>query len=162
MSSIMSFDNVKWQIGFCGIWCGSCMGGNGAVMELTRRYESIIMKSREALEKWAPKDLDFEGFVKSLASIQKMSSCPGCRKGGGSPTCKIRICALGKGFTDCSQCSNIPACGNFENLQRSNPHIKEQLLKLKNGNSGAVIEHWILELKSKWPHCVRLCRSTDS
>jgi hypothetical protein len=32
------FENVKSQIGFCGIWCGSCLGGNGAVLELTRKY----------------------------------------------------------------------------------------------------------------------------
>ena len=32
-------ENVKDQIGYCGIWCGSCIVGNGALRELTRKYE---------------------------------------------------------------------------------------------------------------------------
>jgi hypothetical protein len=52
-----AFENVKDQIGFCGIWCGSCPSGSGAIMELTRIYEETVKKSK--LEKRAPKDLDF-------------------------------------------------------------------------------------------------------
>ena len=37
-----AFENVQGQIGFCGIWCGSCVVGNGTLKELTKRYEEII------------------------------------------------------------------------------------------------------------------------
>ena len=40
------FDNVENQIGFCGIWCGSCPAGNGSVVEPTRKYEEIVKKNR--------------------------------------------------------------------------------------------------------------------
>jgi hypothetical protein len=36
------FENVRDQIGFCGIWCGSCAVGNGALRELTKRYEDVV------------------------------------------------------------------------------------------------------------------------
>jgi len=39
-----SFKNVKNQIGFCGIWCGSCAAGNGAIVELARRFDEIVKK----------------------------------------------------------------------------------------------------------------------
>ena len=39
---VESFEDVKGQIGCCGIWCGSCVVGNGALRELTRRYEEIV------------------------------------------------------------------------------------------------------------------------
>jgi len=153
--NIKPFENVKDQIGFCGIWCGSCSGGNGVTMELTERYEEFVKKCN--LEKWAPKDFDFKEFMKGLASIQKMPSCPGCLKGGGDPTCKIRICALKKNISDCSQCDQLMECENFETLEKHYPNIKKDLIKNKNANRQKLIEKWTTELKSKWPHCILLC-----
>ena len=57
-----AFQNVKDQIGFCGIWCGSCVAGNGAVVELTRRFEEVVRKYN--LEKWA-RALDWLGADRS-------------------------------------------------------------------------------------------------
>jgi len=75
-----AFRNVENQIGYCGIWCGSCPGGNGVSMEFTKKYEDFVKKSQ--LEKWAPKTFDFSEFMKGLAAIQTMPSCTGCLKGG--------------------------------------------------------------------------------
>jgi hypothetical protein len=36
-----AFLNVKHQIGFCGIWCGSCVVGNGALRELAGGLEQV-------------------------------------------------------------------------------------------------------------------------
>lgn len=153
------FENVKNQVGFCGIWCGSCLGGNGAILELTKRYEEITKRSKAALEKWAPKEFNFNEFMKGLACIQAMPLCPGCRKGGGNSSCKIRICALNKGVTDCSQCDQLKECTNFEELEKSSPKIKEGLTEIKNKGQKALVEKWMDELKTKWPHCVLLCAS---
>jgi thiol-disulfide isomerase/thioredoxin len=84
------FENVKNQIGFCGIWCGSCRGGNGTVIELAKMFKGLIQ--RDAVERYAPK-FDFDEFMKGLSSMSAIYSCPGCQKGGGIPDCKIRICA---------------------------------------------------------------------
>jgi hypothetical protein len=151
------FENVKNQIGFCGIWCGSCSGGNGSIIELTRRYEETVKENN--LEKWAPKGFDSKEFMKGLALIQTTSSCPGCRKGGGNPSCRIRICALKKNLDDCSQCDGLIACRDFEELERSIPKIKEDLMKIRNMNRKEVIEKWMVELLKKWPHCVLFCSS---
>jgi len=154
------FENVKSQICFCGIWCGSCMGGNGAILELTRKYEQIIKRSKPALEKYAPKEFNFNEFMKGLSCIQAMPMCPGCRKGGGNPTCKIRICALEKSMTDCSQCDELIECKNFEELEKSHPTIKKGLMEIKSHDQTELIEKWMGELKNKWPHCILLCTST--
>ncbi|NWG10261.1 hypothetical protein HXY33_00685 [Candidatus Bathyarchaeota archaeon] len=45
------FENIKNQIGYCGIWCGSCLGGNGATQELTRKYAQVTQHGQSALEK---------------------------------------------------------------------------------------------------------------
>ncbi|MDH5787921.1 MAG: DUF3795 domain-containing protein [Candidatus Bathyarchaeota archaeon] len=89
----------------------------------------------------------------------KNVSMPGCQKGGGPPTCKIRICALSKGIMDCSQCDQLIECRNFEELEKTHPKIKEGLAEIKTGSRPALIEKWVGELKNKWPHCVMLCTS---
>jgi len=154
-----AFENVRDQIGFCGIWCGSCPAGNGVIMELTRKYEETVKKNN--LEKCAPKEFDYKEFAKGLASIQAMSSCPGCMKGGGSSKCKIRICALGKGFSDCSSCDQLIICRNFEELEKSHPSIKVDLSGIKNENRKELVRKWFEGLREKWPYCVLFCSSTD-
>jgi hypothetical protein len=155
----LSFENVKNQVGFCGIWCGSCMGGNGAVQELTRKYEQVVKRSQPALEKYAPKEFNFKELMKELAYAQAMPQCPGCRKGGGNPNCKVRICALGRGVTCCSECEQLLTCKNFEELEKDNPKIKEGLIEIKNKGQAVLMEKWMGELKAKWPHCLLLCES---
>ncbi len=156
------FENVKNQIGFCGIWCGSCLGGNGAVLELTRKYEQIIKRSQHALEKWAPKEFNFNEFMKGLAYIQAMPLCPGCKKGGGDPTCTIRSCASKKDLTNCGQCDGLAECKSYESLEQGNPRIKDELRKIKNIDQKDVIEKWLSKLKTKWPHCTLLCNSEST
>jgi hypothetical protein len=152
------FENVKNQIGFCGIWCGSCGAGNGAIQELARRFEETAKKCQ--LEKWVPKEFDFKEFMKGLACTQAVSTCPGCQEGGGPSNCKIRICALAKGMTDCRRCDQLIECKNFEQLERTHPKIKVGLMEIRGKDRPELIEKWMDELKTRWPHCILLCKST--
>jgi hypothetical protein len=154
-----TFGNVKGQIGFCGIWCGSCPAGNGAIQELAKRFEEIVKNCE--LEKWVPKEFNFKEFMKGLDCTQATPSCPGCKKGGGPPTCEVRICALEKGIADCSQCNQLTECRNFEQLEKSYPKIKEGLVEIKNKGQIELLEKWMDELKNKWPHCILLCKATE-
>jgi len=155
---VEAFENVRDQVGFCGIWCGSCAAGNGAIVELARRFDKIV-KDYE-LEKWGPKDFDFNEFMKGLTSIQAMGLCPGCRKGGGPPTCSVKICASKKGIADCSQCNQLTECKQFEWLEKNHPTIKEDLKKNKNKSRKELINKWTSEIETKWPHCILLCTPT--
>jgi hypothetical protein len=151
------FEDVKNQIGFCGIWCGSCAAGNGAIHELARRFEELV--NNYELEKCVPKEFNFKEFMKGLACTQATPLCPGCQKGGGPSTCKIRICALGKGILDCGECDELIECKNFEQLEKTHPKIKQDLMETRGKNRPELIERWMGELKNKWPHCILLCMS---
>ncbi len=52
------FENVKNQIGYCGIWCGSCVAGNGTLAELAGRMKTTT--EAYGLKQWAPKDFDYD------------------------------------------------------------------------------------------------------
>jgi len=151
---IKPFDNVKNQIGFCGIWCGSCVAGNGTLRELTKRYEEIIQKY--GLKEWAPKDFDFQEFAKGLASMQAMPLCQGCLKGGGRTNCEMRTCASKKNINDCSACDKPKACKHLETLQKMQTGARDAglFVKTENVDRQRLIEKWTDKLKTKWPHFV--------
>ncbi len=155
--TIEPFGNVKDQIGFCGIWCGSCVVGNGALMELTKRYEEIVEKY--GLEEWAAEDFDFKEFMKGLASIQAVSLCPGCLKGGGKTNCELRNCALSKDIADCSECKEVVECENSEELQKMREGARKAglFVKVENVDRQELLKKWTSELKGNFPSCILLC-----
>lgn len=149
-----AFENVKDQIGFCGIWCGSCIAGNGTLQELTKRYKELVNKY--GLKDWAPKDFDFGEFFKGLESIEKMPLCKGCLKGGGRDNCEIRTCATDKGLKDCTLCQEFGQCKNAEILEHMRSGARDAGLFVTSSGSDRqeLVERWSAELKSKWPCCI--------
>ena len=146
-----AFENVKNQIGFCGIWCGSCVVGNGTLRELTKRYEEIVRKY--GLAEWAPKDLSFKEFTKGLVSVQAIPPCSGCHKGGGRDDCEMRTCALGKGVADCSECDQPELCENNQTLShmRTGAQLAGLFMKTEKVNRKQLLAYWTAELKGRWP-----------
>lgn len=141
------FDNLKNQIGYCGIWCGSCAVANGKLRELAKRQEEII--KNYSVEQWGPKDFDFKEFMKGLKSIQNMSLCPGCLKGGGRDDCEIRACASAKKLSDCSECDNPEQCENKKLLKiMQTGAIRAGLfVKTENVDRKGLIDKWTTALK---------------
>jgi hypothetical protein len=151
-----AFENVRDQIGFCGIWCGSCIVGNGAFQELTRRYKELI--AVYGLEEWRPKDFDYWELLKGLESIAHMQLCPGCLKGGGRDNCEMRLCAETKGITGCYACRETAACKHSEPLE----HMRLGAIKAglfvttEDLDRQHLIENWTSKLKASWPSSVLL------
>jgi hypothetical protein len=149
-----SFENVKDQIGYCGIWCGSCVVGNGALREVTKNYEQMI--KAYGLQEWGPKEIDFKEFMSALDSIQSLPLCHGCRKGDGKPNCEFRTCATKKGTEDCSHCDQTETCKNSEALEkmRTGALSAGLMVKTEKGDRKKIIQKWTAQLKSKWPHAI--------
>jgi hypothetical protein len=148
------FENVKGQIGCCGIWCGSCVVGNGLLRELTKRYEETI--KGYGLKKWAPQDFDFKEFEKGLSSIQNIALCPGCLKGGGKENCEIRACATEKNIAECIECRRPADCKNLELLNKMRTGSRQAGLMVKTEKVGRekFIEKWIDDIKNKFPYFI--------
>jgi len=151
------FDNVRDQIGCCGIWCGSCVVGNGALKELSKRYESVVGKY--GLEQWASKDFDFKEFKKGLTSIQAVSSCPGCIKGCGKIGYEIRGCALRKKMKDCCRCGEFMVCKNSEELKKMREGARgaNLLVMDRNVDREEFLEKETSELRKRFPSCIQFC-----
>ncbi len=152
-----AFINVEDQIGHCGIWCGSCLIGNGTLKVLTERYEKIIEKY--GMEEWAFKNCSFEEFKKGLLSIQSETSCSGCLKGGGRPNCEIRNCASSRDMIFCTDCNDYKKCENSALIQkmREGAHNADLLVKGKRIDRQEFLKKGISDLKKMFPCCIQLC-----
>lgn len=157
-----TFENVKNQVGACGIWCGSCAVGNGSLRQLTRRYQDVL--DDYGVAHWAPPELNWEAFSRGLAIVDEMASCPGCRKGGGRDDCEMRACAAGKRLSECNVCHEHQSCSHAEILA----HMRTGALKAglfveaNAGEAQALIERWTEELHTRWPSCVLFREDTLS
>ncbi len=152
--NVNAFENVKDQIGYCGIWCGSCIVGNGTLREMTEKYKNLT--ETYDLKDWGPKDIDFAQFYKWLESIQKMDLCAGCRKGGGRDNCEMRRCAKEKDLDNCTLCEEFERCSNTEmlNHMRSGALAAGLYVLSKGENKKEFIKQKYSELKNRWPCCV--------
>ena len=146
-----AFTNVKNQVGYCGIWCGSCVAGNGLLRDLTARYEKLIRDY--GVSQWAPSDFDFDEFMKGLGSLKETWLCPGCLQGGGQDNCAVRACAENKKSEDCIECGEFRACARKEKLEtmRSGALKAGLNVKTEKGNSADQIKRWTLDMKDRWP-----------
>jgi hypothetical protein len=149
-----AFENVKEQVGFCGIWCGSCVVGNGTLSQLTKRYKELL--DRYGVQEWGPKDFDYPEFTKGLESIQGTPLCPGCLKGGGRDNCEMRTCALSKGLDECSKCGTLTTCEHTAILQHmhSGALAAGLFVKTEEGDKQELINTWTAELRNRWPSCI--------
>jgi hypothetical protein len=146
-----AFDNVKDQIGWCGIWCGSCIVGNGTLRILTRKYEETT--NAYSLREWAPTDFDYAEFANGLKSIQGIHACAGCLKGGGRDDCEMRACASAREIAGCSICAEFGDCehkGILETMRSG--ALAAGLYVADTGTTGKEqIEDWSDRLERRWP-----------
>jgi hypothetical protein len=147
-----AFESVKGQIGYCGLWCGSCIVGNGTLRELTVRYRELI--KGHGVEEWGLKDqgMDGDGFMNALIAIENIAICPGCLKGGGNDACTMRPCAREKKASDCIECREKATCKNLDPLERVRTGGSKAGMLMKDERGEPDIVAWVAELKGRFPH----------
>ena len=64
-----AFERVRDQIGFCGIWCGSCAVGNGCLAGLSTGLRELL--TAYGAPDWASIETGWEGFLKDLGTIKQ-------------------------------------------------------------------------------------------
>lgn len=146
-----AFGNVRNQIGSCGIWCGSCIVGNGTLRELTRRYKELI--TVYSVDEWGPKDFDYKELLRGLSSIQGIPLCSGCLKGGGRENCEMRSCAEHKKISGCHTCAELVECKHIEllNHMRSGAIKAGLFVNTEDVDRQQLMKNWNAKLRIHWP-----------
>ncbi len=138
------------QIGRCGIWCGSCVVGNGALMELAGKYKSMV--ESYGLEHWGATGFDYEEFVKGLGRVSELDACPGCLSGGGPDECKLKQCICERGLETCVDCSEFSDCRHGELLEHMRSGARKagltvidsraDLERIREGGESELSDRW--------------------
>jgi len=145
----LPFD-VKNQVSYCGVTCGTCGQGSGEAASASKRVLELI----EAIDvkNWAPRvpggaELDWAMTEKTLEWMTKNTFCRGCEKGGGSPNCAIRTCAQEKGFSLCNECDELVGCTKFDYLGAIASSLKERLVNNKGKSKEQIVTEAFSKIK---------------
>jgi hypothetical protein len=129
-------------IGFCGLYCGDCHGFKGIIPDLARDLRKELRAAKYGkfanviAELGFAKALgDYDKAYEVLGAMVKFRCRKGCRKGGGSPFCKIRICCQTKGCEGCWECGEFESCTELKFLERvhADGHLKNLRAIQKKG-----------------------------
>ena len=101
----------KELVAYCGLYCGDCVKYKGNIQKLSG--ELLDDLNSEKFEKIAAtiKDIkDYKEFRKTLEVLSGLECKVGCRAGGGTADCEIKICCQEKGYYTCAECDNFMYC----------------------------------------------------
>lgn len=146
-----AYENVRDQIGGCGIWCGSCAVGNGSLRTLTARFEQVL--DAHGVGHWAPAEMDYPAFTRSLSVLREIATCVGCRKGGGRDDCALRACAVERALADCAGCPEFGACPNDAVLEQMREGARTAGLFVREPDEDPAdrLRDWSERVKTTWP-----------
>ncbi len=135
-------------IGYCGLYCGDCVGYTQTVANLARDLKGELRRHRfdkmaDMLAK-VPIFKEFKDYDKCynlLGTMMKMRCKEVCRGNGGPPDCKIRNCVRRKKIKGCWQCDDFQMCKKLGLLEEHHgvAHLKN-LRKLKRQGSAAFLK----------------------
>ena len=108
---------MKAMIGYCGLDCAKC----DAYLATIRDDQTLREKTAKL---WAE--------LNNAPILPEHINCEGCRMNGAKTVfcehiCKIRKCALGKGFFTCGDCSELKTCATLRAILENNPSALENL-----------------------------------
>ena len=146
-----AYENVKDQIGGCGIWCGSCAVGNGSLRELAARFGQVL--DAHGVGHWSPAEMDYPAFARSLSILREVTACVGCRKGGGRDDCALRACSVERALADCASCAEFGTCSNDALLKQMREGARTAGLFVREPGDDPAdrLRVWSERVRATWP-----------
>ncbi len=81
---------------------------------MTSHYERVVCG--HGAHKWVLKEKGAE-FVEDLDTLKNVAVCPGCLKGGGDDTCRMRECTKERGLVHCDECDAGEKCPHVKSIE---------------------------------------------
>lgn len=145
-------------LAYCGLYCGDCHGYKGKIPDLARDLRKELRAAHydrfAASFSQSPFGKPLAHYMEcydALGLMMKFRCKKGCRKGGGPPFCKIRICCQEKGIAGCWECDEFESCKKPEFLVpvHGDAHIKNLRAVKKKGVKGFLSGKRYWETKKK-------------
>ncbi len=138
----MSGENLQ-KTTYCGLYCGNCSFGTGAIPDLARDLRKELREQR--FDKVAelipfPEFKKYPECYEVLGAMVKLR-CKGCRGGTRSRYCEIARCVIEHEVAGCWECDSFDGCGKLDFLAavHGDAHLKN-LRKIKKAGVDAWVE----------------------
>jgi hypothetical protein len=126
----------KELISYCGLYCDDCFGYQRKIASLAEKLDQELkeVNFKKNADFFAQMSFfkvfkNYDNFVELLNTLKELK-CVGCRDGGGSPTCEIRICCGEKEIAGCWECDDFKECGKLIFLQNTHEDAVIQNLNI--------------------------------
>jgi hypothetical protein len=135
-------------IGYCSLYCGDCQGFKGIIPDLARDLRKELRAAKyakfaEAISAtgFANELADYDKAYAALGAMVRFRCRRGCRGGGGSPYCQIRICAQERELEGCWECDEFESCAKLEFLKavHADGHLKNLRTIKKKGKEAFLV-----------------------
>lgn len=101
----------KEMVAYCGLYCGDCVKHKGNVSKLAKALQSeLSVEKFDKIARTIPEIKNYKEFEEVLKIISEVECEIGCRAGGGTPDCEVRICCQNKGYFTCAECEEFMYC----------------------------------------------------
>jgi hypothetical protein len=109
-------------VGYCGLYCGECINYKGEIADQTRDLrkklrEADFSRVAKGLSKFFKEFQDYEKCYAVLGAMVRLRCGRACKKGGGNPYCRVRLCCQKKGIEGCWECVEFETCGKLDFLK---------------------------------------------
>lgn len=104
----------KQHLGYCGLYCGDCLGRTGVIADAARDFLNVLDKYE--FEKTAfsvfPSDLaNYDDLIDMLMFMENLRCTRFCREiDGGESQCIVRECCVEHGYLVCNSCDEFETC----------------------------------------------------
>ncbi|HOP09286.1 MAG TPA: DUF3795 domain-containing protein [Candidatus Methanofastidiosa archaeon] len=110
------------EIAYCGLYCKDCFLRKGEIADMARDLRKALRdekftKMHKGLSKYFKELENYETCYETLGALVKFRCKKSCKDGSGNPFCKIRKCAIKKGYDGCWECGDYKDCRLFDSLK---------------------------------------------
>lgn len=137
----------KRLLGYCGMYCGDCLGYTGAIADASTRYLEVLDKyqfERTAVNVFTEELSQYDKFIDILEFMSGLRCNTLCRDlDGGESKCEVRHCAVDSGFYACNECEEYQTCGKLVKVLGS-LHV-DSCRKNLNGINSIGLRKWLGE-----------------
>ena len=109
-------------VGYCGLYCGECVNYQGEIADLARDLRKKLRAAEfsrvaKGLTKFLKEFQDYETCYAVLGAMVRLRCGRACKKGGGNPYCRVRLCCQEKSYAGCWECDEFETCGKPDFLK---------------------------------------------
>ena len=110
----------KKYLGYCGLYCGDCLGMTGVIAEAAKNFLNVLDKyefEKTAFSVFPSKLSGYDDLIDMLMFMENLHCTRFCREfDGGESQCIVRECCVEHGYITCNSCEDFEICEKLEQV----------------------------------------------